>query len=225
LSSIYRRALGPDFDRLHPQMQRRLGINSRDGVACVGRGVMDEIWHGPFYVVPFLYLGSWRRILFPERASDVPFMIENYAYLDRFGRETVTWNRTFRLKTVRRFDATFIYSERRGGLLDYLGTHQHLAADIAVEVDDRGGLRLRSGATRLYEGPVALNLPRFLTGFADVREWYDDELGRFRIEVNVSSPRWGPLFGYRGWFVAEWPACPDGSVPADARPVREEPRE
>ena len=65
MSSIYRRALGAKFDRLHPQMQRRLGINSSDGIACVGRGVMDEIWHGPFYVVPFLYLGSWRRILFP----------------------------------------------------------------------------------------------------------------------------------------------------------------
>jgi hypothetical protein len=78
VSSIYRRALGPEFDRLHPQMQRRLGVNSSDGVACVGRGVMDEIWHGPCYVVPFLYLGSWRRILFPDRARDVPFTIENY---------------------------------------------------------------------------------------------------------------------------------------------------
>ena len=139
MSSIYRRALGAEFDRLHPQMQRRLGVNSSDGVACVGRGVMDEIWHGPFYVVPFLYLGSWRRILFPDRARDVPFTIENYAYVDRFGRETVTWNRTFQLAKVRRFDATFIYSESRGGLVDYLGTHQHLAADITVTVDERGG--------------------------------------------------------------------------------------
>ena len=201
------------------------GSTARDGVACVGRGVMDEIWHGPFYVVPFLYLGSWRRILFPDRARDVPFTIENYAYVDRFGRETVTWNRTFQLAKVRRFDATFIYSESRGGLVDYLGTHQHLAADITVTVDERGGMRLRSGATRLYEGFVAVRLPSFLTGFADVREWYDDDLQRFHIEVNVSHPRWGPLFGYTGWFVAEWPACPPGDVPASAKPVREESRE
>ncbi|MCA1684572.1 MAG: DUF4166 domain-containing protein, partial [Planctomycetia bacterium] len=185
-----------------------------------------EIWHGPFFVVPFLYLGSWRRILFPDRAVDVPFTIENYAYVDRFGRETVTWNRTFRLpKKVRRFDATFIYSERRGSLVDYLGTHQHLAADIAVTVDDRGGMRLRSGATRLYEGPLAVRLPASLTGFADVREWYDDALQKFQIEVNVSSPRWGPLFGYTGWFEAGWPSCPPGSIPATAKPVREEARE
>lgn len=225
MTSIYRRALGPNFDRLHPQMQKRLDINSRDGVACVGRGVMNEIWHGPFYVVPFLYLGSWRRILFPDRASNVPFTIENYAYVDRFDRETVTWNRTFQLKKVRRFDATFIYSERRASLVDYLGTHQHLATDLDVTVDDRGGMRLRSGPMRLYERFLSLRLPGALTGSADVREWYDDALQRFQIEVNVSSPLFGPLFGYTGWFVAEWPTCPPGQVPADAKPVREERRE
>ena len=74
-------------------------------------------------------------------------------------------------------------------------------------------------------GSSRLRLPSFLTGFADVREWYDDALRRFHIEVNVSHPRWGPLFGYTGWFVAEWPACPPGDVPASARPVREESRE
>lgn len=225
MSSIYRRALGSEFDRLHPQMQKRLDVNSSEGYACIGRGVMDEIWHGAFYVVPFLYLGSWRRILFPDRASNVPFTIENYAYVDRFGRETVTWNRTFELKTVRRFDATFIYSERRGTLVDYLGTHQHLAADITVTVDERGGMRLRSGPTRVYEGPIALRLPRVFTGFADVREWYDDAQERFHIEVDVSNPLAGPLFGYRGWFVAEWPSYPASAVPASAKPVREESRE
>ncbi|GAC1448040.1 MAG: DUF4166 domain-containing protein [Isosphaeraceae bacterium] len=221
MTSIYRRALGAEFDRLHPRMQKRLGINSQDGVACIGRGVMDEIWHGPWYVVPFLYCGSWRRILFPDRARDVPFTIENYAYIDRFGRETVTWNRTFELAKVRRFDATFIYSERRGHLVDYLGTHQHLVSDIHVSVDERGGMRLQSGATRLHERFVSRPLPAFLTGYADVREWYDDALQRFQIQVSVSHPRWGPLFGYTGWFVAEWPTCPPWEVPASAKPVRE----
>jgi Domain of unknown function (DUF4166) len=226
VSSIYRRALGADFDRLHPQMQRRLGVNSQGEVACLGRGVMDEIWHGPFYIVPFLYVGSWRRILFPDRASNVPFTIENYAYVDRFGRETVTWNRTFQLKTKqRRFDATFIYSETRNSLVDYLGTHQHLATDITVTVDDRGGMRLRSSTARLYEHFLSLRLPRFLTGFADVREWFDDAAERFFIEVEVTNPRWGPLFGYRGWFTAEWPTLTADQVPQTAKPLREERRE
>jgi hypothetical protein len=88
---------------------------------------MDEIWHGRFYTLPFLYVGSWRRIMFPERGVNIPFSIENYAFQDPFGRETVTWMRQFKTRKARRFDAYMIYSEQRGCIVDYLGNHQHLA--------------------------------------------------------------------------------------------------
>lgn len=224
VASIYQRALGADFARLHPQVRRRFGFASGDGIASIGRGVMEEVWHGPAYTLPFLYVGSWRRIMFPERGRDVPFTIENYAYVDGLGRETVTWIRRFQTRRPRRFDAYMIYSERRGCVVDYLGTHQHLAVDIALSVDERGGLRLRSGAQRFYERAIAFSFPMLLSGVADVSEWYDDARGRFGIEVRVTNPRWGPLFGYRGWFDAEWPTV-EGSVPGDLRPRREEARE
>ena len=99
--SIYHRALGEDFERLHPRMQDR-------------EGTMDEVWLGRFYTMPFLLLGSWRRIMFPASGRDVPFTISNYAYRDVFGRETVTWLRCFHLPArTRKFDATMIYSEKR----------------------------------------------------------------------------------------------------------------
>ena len=112
MTSIYQRALGADFERLHPQIQRRFGFASGDGVAAIGTGVMDEIWRGGPHTLPFLYVGTWRRIMFPERAQRVPFRIENYAYVDALGRETVTWLRTFHTSRVRRFDAYMIYSQR-----------------------------------------------------------------------------------------------------------------
>lgn len=107
---------------------------------------MDEVWHGAAYTLPFLYIGTWRSIMFPERGKNVPFTIENYAYLDPLGRETVSWVRTFDTKKRRRFDAYMIYSKERGCIVDYLGTHQHLAVDIELSVAENGGLRLRSGA-------------------------------------------------------------------------------
>ena len=110
MTSIYQRILGSDFHRLHPQIQRRFGFCSDDGIAAVGTGVMEEIWRGPFYTLPFLYVGTWRRIMFPEYGTNVPFTIENYAYRDSFGRETVTWVRTFEIRKRRRFDATMIHS-------------------------------------------------------------------------------------------------------------------
>jgi hypothetical protein len=225
MSSIYQIALGDDFARLHPQVQRRFGFSSTDGIAAIGRGTMDEIWHGRAYTLPFLYIGTWRRIMFPERGRGVPFTIENYAYCDGFGRETVTWIRTFWTRRQRRFDATMIYSRRRGCIVDYLGSHQHLAVDIHLGVDERGGLHLRSGAQRFYEGPIAFSFPLLFSGIADVHEWYDDEAGCFRIEVNVGNRRWGPLFGYHGRFEVEWQAVGPTGVPAHVRPAREERRE
>lgn len=225
MSSIYQRALGSDFDRLHPQIQRRFGFSSADGVASVGRGVMEEIWCGRFYTVPFLYVGTWRRIMFPEVGRNIPFTIENYAFVDRFGRETVTWARTFESRRQRRFDAYMIYSEQRGAIVDYLGSHEHLAVDIELRVDEEGGLCLRSGAQRFYEGPVAFNFPMAFSGVAEVREWYDDKTDRFRISVDVRNRVWGRLFGYRGSFVVDWRTVEVGQVPGHLLPARQERRE
>ena len=146
MTSIYAQVLGRDFARLHPQIQRRFGLTSADRTAAIGRGVMERLWHGPTYTLPFLYLGSFRRIMFPEQGTDVPFTIENYAYSDPLGRETVTWIRTFETQRRRRFDAYMIYSSERSCIVDYLGTHQHLAVDIDLSVDERGAFR---GATLL----------------------------------------------------------------------------
>lgn len=69
MRSIYERVLGSDFVRLHPEIQRRFGFSSKDNIAAMGSGVMEEVWHGPAYTLPFLYLGSWRSIMFPERGK------------------------------------------------------------------------------------------------------------------------------------------------------------
>lgn len=225
MTSIYQRALGADFDRLHPQIQRRFGFSSRDGIASIGRGVMEEVWRGPFWTLPFLYVGAWRRIMFPERGRDVPFTVENYAFVDRFGRESVTWIRTFQLTRMRRFDAYMVYSERRRTIVDYMGTHEHLAVDLHVSADDEGALCIRSGAQRFYEGLLGFRWPALFTGIADVRESFDDSIGRFRISVDVHNDVWGPLFGYRGTFDAEWRPVDATAVPVAVMPTRQERRD
>jgi hypothetical protein len=224
LRSIYQQALGSDFDRLHPRIQERFALTSEQGRAAIGRGTMSEVWRGRFYTLPFLYVGTWRNIMFPEQGRNVPFEIQNWAYRDSYGRETVTWLRTFHTDRMRRFDAYMIYSEARGRIVDYLGTHQHLAVDLDLTVDERGGLRLRSGEQRFYEGWLAFPFPLFVSGIADVCEWFDDSTGRYQIEVKVANRTWGPLFGYRGSFDVEWVDAPNGP-PSSLRPKREERRE
>lgn len=225
MGSIYQQVLGSDFSRLHPQIQKRFGFSSEDGVGAIGRGVMERLWHGAIYTLPFLYVGTWRRIMFPEEGQNVPFTIENYAYRDSFGRETITWLRTFQTSRPRRFDAYMIYSDRRGKIVDYLGTHQHLAVDIDLAVDSRGGLCLRSGEQRFYEGIIGFRFPMLFSGIANVCEWYDDASQKFRIDVNVTNRTWRKLFGYSGWFDVEWRPMTPSQIPPGAKPRREEERE
>jgi len=225
MNSIYQRALGADFVRLHPQIQRRFGFSSADGIASIGRGVMDQIWKGRLFTEPFLHVGSWRRIMFPETGRNIPFTIENYAFVDRFGRETVSWIRTFESRRQRRFDAYMVYSDARARIVDYLGSHEHLAVDIDLWVDDAGGLRLRSGAQRFYERVIGFSFPMLFSGIAEVREWYDDAARRFRIEVDVHNRVWGPLFGYRGSFDVEWRAVSADDMPVHIMPMRQERRD
>jgi hypothetical protein len=174
--------------------------------------------------VPFLLLGTWRHILFPDSARDVPFLIENYAYVDGFGRETVTFVRTFELTPTRRrrFDATMVFDPARGRVVDYLGTHQHLAVDLDASVDPDGALRLRSGEQRFREGPVDFRFPLALSGTAELRESWDDGRQCFTIDVQVRNRWLGPLFSYSGTFTCTFPAV--AAVPRSVRPVREERR-
>jgi hypothetical protein len=223
MSSIYERALGTDFQRLHPQIRRRFGFSSADRIASVGSGVMDEVWKGRPFTDPFLRVGAWRRIMFPETGRNIPFTVENYAFVDQFGRETVSWIRTFATRRVRRFDAYMVYSDNRRRIIDYLGTHEHLAVDIDLSVDDEGGLRLRSGHQRFYEGLIGFRFPMLFSGIADVREWYDEAASRFRISVAVHNRVWGPLFGYRGSFNVEW--RPVSGIPSHILPQRQERRD
>ncbi|MFJ7628255.1 DUF4166 domain-containing protein [Streptomyces sp. NPDC097595] len=223
MTSIFQQALGADFDRLHPRIRRRFSVGLDSGESCTGRGVMDRVWHGGPWVRPFLALGGTRNILLPRTGRDIPFTIENVPFTDSFGRETVTFVRTFAFPDgPRRFDATMVHSPERGCVVDYLGTHQHLATDLHLAVDDEGALVIRSGEHRFREGPVDVRVPQLIGGDAVVRESYDEAADRFRIQVRVTNRRFGPLFGYEGSFTAEY--APARGIRQDLRPVREEVR-
>lgn len=221
-ASLFARAMGDDFGRLHPMLQRRFGVGLASGYACVGRGTMSLIRRGPWWTIPFLQIGRFRNILVPDSGSDVPFTIENHPYVDPFGRETVTFVREYRMpRARRRFDATMVAGPD-GRIVDYLGTHQHLAVDLELRAEPDGSLLLRSGAQRFYEGPLGFRFPMLFSGRAELRERYDDELGVYQVRLEVRNRVFGFLFGYEGEFRCEFPDAAD--VPARLKPIRHEPR-
>ncbi|MBD0843198.1 MULTISPECIES: DUF4166 domain-containing protein [unclassified Streptomyces] len=225
MTSIFRTAMGREFDRLHPQLRRRFSVGLASGEACTGHGVMDRIWHGRAFVKPFLSLGGTRNILVPREGRHVPFTIENVPYVDTYGRETVSFVRTFDLPgRARRFDAQMVLGPRGDRILDYLGTHQHLASDLHFHAEPDGSLLIRSGEHRFREGVVDVRVPELIGATAEVRESYDDSTDRFRIRVRVVNRYFGPLFGYEGTFRATYTDLRACGVRPGLRPVREEAR-
>ena len=203
-------------------LQKRFGVGLDAGYACIGRGVMTRVRRGPWWTVPFLLLGKIRNILIPDVGTDVPFIVHNYPYRDPLGRETVTFVREYRVRgKMSRFDATMVLIN--GQVLDYLGTHQHLAVDLDLTVEEDGSLHLRSGAQRFYEGRlVAFRFPMLFSGRADLRESWDEKARVYRVKLEVVNPVFGFLFGYEGEFSCEFPSASD--APARLKPVRHERR-
>ncbi|MBV7700739.1 DUF4166 domain-containing protein [Streptomyces sp. TRM70350] len=225
MTSIFATVMGADFERLHPQLRRRFSVGLTTGEACTGRGVMHRIWHGGPHVKPFLALGTTRNVLVPRTGRNVPFTVENVPYVDSFGRETVTFVRTFDLPgRPRRFDAQMVLSPKADRILDYLGTHQHLATDLHLSAEPDGSLLIRSGEHRFREGPVDVRVSDLIGATAEVRESYDDATARFHIQVRVVNKHFGPLFGYEGWFTTTYTDIRTCGIRPGLRPVREEPR-
>ena len=162
----------------------------------------------------------------PHIGRDVPFVIENFPYEDGYGRETVTFVRTFSFPRASpaRFDATMIYSPERGCIVDYLGTHQFLATDLELGAEPDGALVIRSRAHRFREGLIDLNVPQLVAANALVRESYDEQADRFHIRVSVVNRRLGPLLCYEGSFTVEYVDVAEYGMPTGLRLVREEAR-
>jgi len=220
--SIFQLAMGESFNKLHPKIAERFSVGVGSGTACVATGVMSQIWHGSAIYAPFLRLGASRHILFPERGVDVPFTMENWPYLDRAGRETVTFNRTFELPNRRRrFDATMVYDRATDQVFDYLGTHQHVLAPLEFTAADDGGLVIRGGQLRFLMRGFNVKVPTLVTGRAEVHERFDDRRGHFRISVRVTNPWFGPLFGYEGTFSCAYIDLSRSRTPACAKPLVE----
>lgn len=222
MASIYEEALGDDFSKLHPLLQKQYALSSSDKVMTVRSGVMSRVWHGGVLTWPGLYIGALRNIMFPESGTNVPFQVENYLYRDRFGRETVSWLRSFRMSRLRKFDEYFIAGDKPKQFKVYVGTHQHLVADMELSVDERGGLRMETGNQRLYEGHLAFRFPMALSARATVQEWYDEKARSLRIHVDVKNPWYGSVFGCEGLFQVEHRELPCVGIPRHAKPVREE---
>ncbi|ESP89421.1 DUF4166 domain-containing protein [Candidatus Halobonum tyrrellensis] len=213
VTGLFERALGDDWDDLHPAIRERYGLTAGDGRTAVGRGVMDRVDRNPL-ALPALWLGTLDDFLFPEAGTHVPFTVAAEAFVDDAGREALFLRRRFDTDPPREFVDTLRWNPERGCLADYFGHHGAVVADVHLGVEG-DALALRVGDQWLRAGDRFLPLPGLLSARGTLRDRYDDDADEFRVEAEITTPILapvGPVFGYRGRFENEFRATGDDRV-------------
>ncbi|WP_079477821.1 DUF4166 domain-containing protein [Halobacillus salinus] len=208
MQSIYHQALGSEFHRLHPEMQKKYGLTSKQNLMALGQGRMTEIRGMNPLLRPFLQAGVIDHLIFGERGKNVPFTLENFAYQDDQGRETVSWIRRFFFPyAIRGFDASMRYDEEKGTIVDDIGKSGAVQVELDLHVTNEGGLFMKSkGMT--YQGKVQLPGPH-----TSVYEHYDEEKEEFHVHVHVEHPVFGTVLMYEGTFYTEFLPMTYSNIP------------
>jgi hypothetical protein len=207
MTSVYQRALGPDFARLQPELQQyfslAVGVESDDGatVSGVGSGTFDVAGCPVPVLRPFLGLTSSDNALFPEYQHQVPFSIENRASLNAGGQPQLTAVRTLHFDhRTRIMEDRTSWDGNLGKAVGALGRSGRLLTDVACSVGADGRMRIISRRSRLAAGRRSLRLPLLFEAAAFTEQWWDGAENRFRIRTKVIQRQLGTVLEYEGSF-------------------------
>lgn len=141
----------------------------------------------------------------------MPFSIENRG--DAHGN--VHARRTLRFTRRERVMVDRVY-EHRGWVVDALGAGGRLEAALQVFARD-GALVARSAAVRVRLVGLWWRIPRAVRPRVELVERWDDEARQQHVDVRVSMPVIGEVYGYHGWFDYAVVAEEAGQVPRKSR--------
>jgi hypothetical protein len=192
LQSVYQRVLGDDFARLAPELRDYFSAPP-DGSVGRGHGVFEVAGSRRSFLAPVFALLAWRRILFPEFGTDVPFTVTNIPGPGG----GLSSRREFHFPGRERVmqDTMHVVD---GRLHDFLGRRGGLEVRLGVTVETDGSLRMASDAAWLHLRALRLPLPALLSARVLLRESRAD--GRQRVDVRMRHPLFGEIFRYAGTF-------------------------
>ncbi|MGV9709238.1 DUF4166 domain-containing protein [Gordonia sp. NPDC003424] len=219
MTPVYRQLLGSDFDRLHPNVAWRYGVDSTSNVAQVATGIYESVYVTAALPPPFFWYYAKRNALPAKSSRMVPFTQRHYCYVDELQRECLAVLRTFGYTSGPR-DLNSLLVSGRDGLVDYFGDGPELLYPIEPSVTKSGELLLESGPMRwLGRGPKVGMKGMFAAQLKYIEGW-DESRQRFRCDATVRNPVIGEILHFRGWFTAVDQACALREIPDEAWPFR-----
>lgn len=200
-ASPFTLALVPHLAVLPPALAAQYLASPRSNFRVVLEGRMDKVWHHPRWLTPFFYPLAWAQMLFPEMGTDIPAMMEVAGTRDRDGVAAQTWHRTFTFPPTRRFNALMAYDVMRDCVVERMGPFHALwmAWDIMFHPPDT--VEIKTTGCSLHIGKVRVQLPSHLYPFVRaVERAVPERDDQIHIDLAVSHPRLGTIFGYDGTF-------------------------
>jgi hypothetical protein len=189
--SVYQRVLGERFDELSPQL-RTYFASPPPGSAGRGTGVFEVAGPRHRLLWPAFAVLASRRVLFPERARDVPFTVTNVPGPG----DGLSARREFHLPGRDRLMVDTMHVVD-GALHDFVGRRGGLEVRFVLDVVD-GALRMTSDRAWLHLGAVRVPLPALLSARVRLTESWAGAVQR--VDVQMRHPLLGLVFEYRGAF-------------------------
>ncbi|MFB1082925.1 DUF4166 domain-containing protein [Jeotgalibacillus sp. JSM ZJ347] len=199
MKSMFQKAMGEDFDKLHPSLQKKYALNSSSDYKVITKGTMHEIKGGSRLVRKVSHLGVKMNFAFPERGEEIPFYMENAAYRDRHGRETMSWRRSFTFpETVRCFYDKMKEGEQPNSVDNFTDQWGIARLPLNLKATKTGGMLLTSRDMTLHIGKKYMKIPRILGVRATVLEEYNDQTELFDVHIHIYQPLFGTILSYKG---------------------------
>jgi len=195
---VFLAALGPDAERLHPeilaQMRAPAAVDRAEGMFTVAGSRFGRLG-----ILALPVVGP--RMLVTRFGRDVPFSLRTRAGRTSSGRATLDTTREFRFPGTTQFISDRLTVSVVPGLVrNLLGARGRVELIEECSVTAQGALRMRTRriALRLWGRRFAL---RGILGISvDLEDGWDEAQKRRTIEMRATNPLVGTILEYRGWY-------------------------
>jgi hypothetical protein len=157
---------------------------------------MHQIWRRHGWLRPLFTMLAWADILFPETGRDVPVSLT----IEPDGHGGDVWRRTFAFARERRFNATMAFEG--SSVIERLGPRGMLEVPWHLRVQSADVIQITTGETRLRIGRLRLRFPRWLRFKVGAVQRARSH-SRMELDLVVTHPRLGRIFGYSGTFTVQ----------------------
>lgn len=193
---LFRKILGPEWSRLHPDIQRRFGKNPVPSKPLSYRGELSELTCSRFgRLLGYLTMPLIKGALMPYNDADFPVDIEVYCTENS---PAIFKQRVYRLhgRTPVQF-TSFMRESSKGEVLEYVG--MGLGMKLLLDVRD-GNLHFESDGYFWEVLGVRVPIPALLTPGKTFLCHRNHSPEQFDIRIEIRHPWLGTTFTQAGVF-------------------------